>query len=238
MYFSLDKDNEIVKAPDLIDQDGFFETMYFNGTRFPLKSYHLERVAKSLFRKNTLPVDIISPIEKRLQSLNNTLRVRVDYYVINKEVKVELRFCKYAPKADRFSVDFLQIESLNNEYNLKKQHRSTYHKAFEWAKENHLNEVILTDKNDELLEGSFTNIFLLKDDRIYTPPLSIGIVGGCFRRLLTGQPFVKVKTLTKKDYINADEIFLTNALRGITPVKTSEDSVVMQLLDKFSLDKI
>lgn len=238
MYFSLDKDNEVIQADELKNHDGFFETLYFNGDRFPLKPYHLERVAKSLFRKNTLPVDIISPIESRLKQLNNTLRVRIDYYVVNKEVQVELRFCKYEVKSERFLVDFFEIESLENQYNLKKQERSTYHKAFEWAKDKNLNEVILTDKEGQLLEGSFTNIFLLKNDMVYTPPLSNNIVGGCFRRLMTGQKFVKVKPLSISDFKEADEIFLTNALRGIIPVKTSQESLVMQLLDKFSLDKL
>lgn len=237
-YYTFDQENEIIKAEEITDNSGFFETLYFNGNKFPLKLYHLERVAKGLFRQNFIPQDFLSPIEEKLRGLGHTLRVRVDYHIEKKELKTELRFCKYAPDIEKFKVDFFECGNLDNEYNLKKQNRGIYQKAFEWAKNKDLDEAILIDSNGFLLEGSFTNIFILKDDKIYTPPLSNGIVSGCFRRLLNGQPFVTIKSLTKQDYENADEVFLTNALRGIIPVKTMEDSLILKLREKFHLDKL
>lgn len=237
-YYTFDKENEIIKAEEIIDNNGFFETLYFNGDKFPLKLYHLERIAKGLFRNNYMPEDFLSPIEKKLRDLGHTLRVRIDYYIKNRKLITELRFCKYPPDIEKFKIDFFDCGKLDNEYNLKKQDRGIYKKAFEWAQSKDLHEAILIDENGFILEGSFTNVFILKDDKIYTPPLSNGIVSGCFRRLLNGQAFCSIKSLTREDYNSADEIFLTNALRGIIPVKTMEDSLILKLREKFSLDKL
>ena len=58
----------------------------------------------------------------------------------------------------------------------------------------------------------------MKDDLIYTPPLSDAPVAGILReRLLTRLPDTKMieKTITIQDAYSADEIFLTNSVRGI-----------------------
>lgn len=237
-YYTFDQENEIIKAKPIEDKGGFFETLYFNGTKFPLRPYHLERIAKGLFRQNFVPEDILSPVESKLKELGHTLRVRVDYFIENRKLKTELRFCKYSPEIQTFKVDFFNTDKLDNPYNLKYQNRGIYQEAFEWAQSKELDEAILLNSEGNILEGSFTNVFILKDDKIYTPPISTGIVSGCFRRLLNGQPFVTIKALNKEDWDNADEIFLTNALRGIIPVKTMTDSLVLKLKNKFDLNSL
>jgi branched-subunit amino acid aminotransferase/4-amino-4-deoxychorismate lyase len=81
-------------------------------------------------------------------------------------------------------------------------------------------EVLLIDESDRLLEGTVSNIFLVIDGKIYTPPREVGILPGIQRGQLLKDTLldVEVKTLYLSDLANAEEAFLTNSLVGIRPV--------------------
>lgn len=72
------------------------------------------------------------------------------------------------------------------------------------------------------------NIFVVKSQKIQTPPLSSGIVDGIMRRqvLLLAEELrlsISEKKLKPRDLNQADEIFLTNSIRGIVSVRQWED---------------
>jgi branched-chain amino acid aminotransferase len=73
-----------------------------------------------------------------------------------------------------------------------------------------------------------SNVFWMKDEIIFTPSLSEGCVDGVFRRWLLEKLRdtryeLKEHACEISDLQNADEIFLTNAIRGIRPVKKFDD---------------
>ena len=79
-------------------------------------------------------------------------------------------------------------------------------------------DALVLNDNDTIADASIYNVFIVKDGVVFTPPLSDGPVAGVLRELLlTRLPDTKIieQTITIKDLYNADEIFLTNALRGI-----------------------
>ncbi|HXO77845.1 MAG TPA: aminotransferase class IV, partial [Puia sp.] len=66
-----------------------------------------------------------------------------------------------------------------------------------------------------------------RQGQFYTPPLSEGVVAGVMRRhLLEALPqagyIVQEQPVTPEDLLTADEIFLTNALKGISPVRSMQ----------------
>ncbi|MEK6537555.1 MAG: aminotransferase class IV, partial [Nitrospirota bacterium] len=84
-------------------------------------------------------------------------------------------------------------------------------------------EALLLNHKGELVEGSRTNLFLVKDGCLFTPSIKSGCLPGVMRqKVLEGARCLKLrcsaKTLTAQDLFAADEAFLTNALLGIMPL--------------------
>jgi len=81
-------------------------------------------------------------------------------------------------------------------------------------------EVILIDKSTgNVLEGSYTNVFVRTDDGFFTPPGDGKIVAGICRKYFIR--YLKLKgIIVREEYFDTEklkngEIFLTNALRGV-----------------------
>ena len=75
-----------------------------------------------------------------------------------------------------------------------------------------------------VLEGAVTNIFLVRGRTVYTPSLSQNILHGVTRGAvidLCGENDIKVreKKIHYRDLIDATEVFLTNSIMEILPVK-------------------
>lgn len=86
--------------------------------------------------------------------------------------------------------------------------------------ENDFEEVILIDKSTgNVLEGSYTNIFVKTGDCFFTPPDDGKIVAGICRKHFIR--YLKLNGCTvREEYFDAGllkkgDIFLTNALRGV-----------------------
>ena len=101
----------------------------------------------------------------------------------------------------------------------KTSNRVLYNDTYQVAKEEGLFDVIFCNERGEVTEGCITNIIIATGNRYYTPPLTCGLLGGIMRKQLldVNQTDVKVieKVLGKDDVINADAIFLCNAIRGV-----------------------
>jgi para-aminobenzoate synthetase/4-amino-4-deoxychorismate lyase len=80
-------------------------------------------------------------------------------------------------------------------------------------------DALFFNEKDELVEGARSSVFIVRDGAWYTPPLSAGALPGVMRRaILTGADHsVKEATLTRDDLVNADAVYLANALRGLVP---------------------
>jgi len=81
-------------------------------------------------------------------------------------------------------------------------------------------EVIFTDPERRLTEGSFTNIFVERDDVLLTPPLARGLLGGVLRATLLESGVARETELTAADLI--DGFLIGNSLRGLLPAKLVE----------------
>jgi len=104
--------------------------------------------------------------------------------------------------------------------NLKSNNYLLYVLAALHAKSRGLDECLVLNSWDRLADSTIANLFLIRGGRVLTPPLSEGGVAGVMRRhLLERMPAagfsVEEKPMTAADLRNAEEVFLTNALRGI-----------------------
>jgi len=79
------------------------------------------------------------------------------------------------------------------------------------------------------------NIFIVKDAKIYTPPASAGVLSGVARQILMQRYDISEVIITEKDLLDADEIFLTNSIRGMQFLKTLQGRVYSE--NALGLDK-
>lgn len=103
----------------------------------------------------------------------------------------------------------------------------TYHKTFQYgdclmekrkAKRQGLDEVIFLNTKGQICEGAVSNIFFVKDKRIYAPEIACGLLPGIIRDYVYKTENVTDCILYTKDLNKFDECFLTNSLMGIMPV--------------------
>lgn len=80
-------------------------------------------------------------------------------------------------------------------------------------------EVLFFNEREELCEGSFTNVFLVKNGKMVTPALRSGLLPGVLRKTLLANGDAVAKTLTLKDLELADEVFVGNSVRGLIPAR-------------------
>jgi len=85
--------------------------------------------------------------------------------------------------------------------------------------------------DNRLAEGCISNVFLVKDSALYTPPIGTPVLAGVARKTVCEIALkISIKVVEKDLYIDdvlsADEIFLTNVIMQIMPVNSVEKHTV------------
>jgi branched-chain amino acid aminotransferase len=89
-------------------------------------------------------------------------------------------------------------------------------------------EAILLTAEGYVADGSGENVFIVRDGRIETPPLSMSILPGITRETVIdiagdlGYP-VTEQTLIRSDLYLADEVFMCGTAAEVTPVRSVDD---------------
>lgn len=83
-------------------------------------------------------------------------------------------------------------------------------------------EAILLNTASNIADGSISNIYIVKNGKILTPPVVDGALPGVVRSILLAElnhlfPIIE-KTILPAELLGADEVFLTNALMGVKSV--------------------
>jgi len=92
-----------------------------------------------------------------------------------------------------------------------------------YAAENNLDDALILNINNEIIEATSSNLFWIKNQTINTPPLISGPLPGVMRKqvlFICNSLNYNISEICPKesDLLEADEIFLTNAISGIIPV--------------------
>ena len=82
-------------------------------------------------------------------------------------------------------------------------------------------EVLFLNEREEVTEGSFTNIFVLRGGRLITPPVSCGLLPGILRQhlFLEYPDLVREEILSPRDVEQAEAVFVGNSVRGLVQVQ-------------------
>ena len=97
--------------------------------------------------------------------------------------------------------------------------------ALQRAHERGASEAVLANTRGELCEGTGTNVFVVIDGQVLTPPLSSGCLAGITRELVLEWFDATEQALPIDVLTTADEVFLTSSTRNVHPVVRADDRV-------------
>ena len=222
--------------------DALFETMKVVNGKIVLAPYHYERLFSGLRLLQFKGISTISGKNLsesilelcKLNRCNDLGRVRLTVFRGNGNLNDNKENLQYLiecwqldESSNRLNKDGLVIDifpdarkSCDKFSNFKSADYLPFIMATIYAKKNKLDDCFLLNTYERVCEATIANIFWVKNNRVFTPPLSEGCVAGVMRRYLVE----KIKNVLEKpcsinDLENADEIFITNAIKGINWVK-------------------
>lgn len=120
---------------------------------------------------------------------------------------------------------------------IKTLNAARYVMAARTAASNGWDEGVLLNAYERVSETTRSNLFWIKDGSVYTPPEIDGCLTGIARRLLLSLTLpdgnkVQEKSASPEDLLQADELFLSNAIRGIQWVKSYQQKTYNTLITK------
>ncbi len=225
--------------------DGLFETMFYRKGKAILLEKHVHRLLKgmALLKIQTDERLTLTHIAASIDTLcqkNQLSTARIRLQVVRQGEGY------YHPKANTFSyileaetlqqIDYpLNQPALNVDIypqpiktctalsNIKSCSAVGYVLASLHASELGVDDCLVLNSENRICESTHSNIFLIHEGRISTPPLSEGCVAGIMREQLIqimNEESVDSteRSINLEDLLSAEEVFLTNALRGITSV--------------------
>ena len=103
--------------------------------------------------------------------------------------------------------------------------------ALKLAHEKKAAEALWFTVDNRLAEGCISNVFLVKDSVLYTPPIRTPVLAGVARKTVCQLALENSITLAEKDLsiddlLSAEEVFLTNVIMKVLPVIRIEKHVV------------
>lgn len=207
---------------------GIFETIHLYKNKAIFLKEHLDRLNFSLEQLNIKvekisEEEILKYLEENSSSLENqVLKIMVsekniifskrDYTYTNSHYERAFK-CNFASIKRNESSIFTFHKTLNYAENIYEK-RKSMRLGFD--------EPIFLNSKGCITEGATTNIFFVKNNKIFTPKVECGLLNGIIRQWLIKDFVVEEKDIYIDEFENFDEVFLTNSLLGIMPVKNIE----------------
>lgn len=234
-----DKANVSIDDPALLFGYGIFETILIKNSWPIFWEEHLERLEKSCnelglymkYNRETLLDGALSLI-KINEIVDGILRLTLTGYPnVIMTVKAGVPY-----DANLYNTGVSVTISDKNCYS---NYWLSHHKTASYmekllirkeAKKFGFLEAILINEKGNLAEGCASNIFCVFNQVIYTPPIGSGILPGIIRNVIIKAareykvPIIE-QDISIKQLFNSEEVFLTNSLMGIMPVKNIDDNV-------------
>jgi branched-chain amino acid aminotransferase len=120
-----------------------------------------------------------------------------------------------------------------------------------YANENGLDNCLVLNEEKNVVEALNGNLFMLKDGVLTTPPITDGCLNGIMRKqIITLAKTIETieileKSISPFDLQKADELFITNVIKGIQPITkyrkkeygvTISNTLILRLNTKIGLD--
>ena len=223
--------------------DGLFETLAVIDGRCPLWDRHMQRLQNGCQRLQ-LPIPDLAMLQAEAKSLienktravlkliisrgeggrgyrypqpTQTTRIIMqhpwpDYPAQNWQEGVQVRFCNTTLARQP------QLAGLKHLNRLEQVLARN-----EWQ-DTEIAEGLMQDENGNVIEGMISNVFMVQNDILFTPDLSHCGVAGIMRDIIleladTEGITISITNISWQQLLKADEIFLSNSLIGLWPIK-------------------
>ncbi len=219
------KANFLVKK---LEHFQLIETMLWRPNKvYMLLNEHLKRLENSaryfgfVYKRQ----DILTALRRLSMRLRqNTYRVRLLLYKDGR-IKLEASLLEsQRPREAKVCLSTKRTQIHNPFLYHKTTNRKIYDQEYKRCRRLGFYDVIFTNEKGEITEGAISNIFIRKNGTLFTPPKACGLLDGVYRRYLINSKRYKVKEriLFKKDLLCADEIYLSNSVRGLVRVRLEQ----------------
>jgi branched-chain amino acid aminotransferase len=223
------------------------ETLIYYNNHLPFIEGHMARLTKGLLKFNfEIPIFLTqSFLEQEISKLilknscGSYARVRITFFKNYSDLfEINSNKLNYAiqaweiektlPLLNQNGISlgiYTQAKKNYDDFSeFKTSSHITYSMGAQWAKQNKYNDALIFNSFNNVVDSCIANVFIIKNKKIYTPKITDGCIKGVMRDWIIANENVTEKEITKQDLIEADEIFLTNAVRGIRWVKQIENT--------------
>lgn len=223
--------------------DGFFESIAMFNRTMPLLEFHWSRIeftaeVLSATLPKRLDVEKFQNMVLDLASVNDATenaKVRLQFFRkgegLYNPIEDELGYVITMDKleGDRFEAgkgltagyreDCYKPVSMTSD--LKTTNCLDYVLAAQFAQAEGWDEIILLNHYTHICESLYNNIIVVKGGKMFTPDLDSGCINGVMRTFLMAllEDELTERPIELEELMNADEILLTNAVRGVQWVK-------------------
>jgi branched-chain amino acid aminotransferase len=223
--------------------DGAFETLKVVNTQPVALTRHIKRLVHSLntigieFDKEDLLKKAINEVISANNSLGEVMRMRITYTSgvgpLGSDRTKDNFTLVVAVSPESIWPDtalVITVSDPRNDKSILAGSKTTSYAQnaalLSVAKKQGAHEAIMPNTKGELCEGTGSNIFVVKDGQVMTPPLSGGCLGGITRALVIKWFDVKEVDLPMSVLKDVDEAFLTSSTRDIQPISNIDDRVL------------
>lgn len=206
------------------------ETMRGESGSIELLEHHLDRMESSA-RSLGIPFSRAEAKTKAAEACRNLpvarVRLCLNHY---REVEVTATLLEEENKdagSLHVGIAAQTLQSDTPSLRYKSSQRSLYDLASQKAADLGLADILFFNEKDELVEGAISSVFVEIGGKLVTPPISTGALPGIMRRsiLSTDVPSAEERSIFRSDLLNADKIFLSNAVRGLREVEIKMDGL-------------
>jgi para-aminobenzoate synthetase/4-amino-4-deoxychorismate lyase len=197
------------------------ETMCFDGY-LRLLNYHLARLSRSsaYFGFCLDPDRVRRLLLRRTSCLDSgkVYKVRLTLHR-NGHVDISTELVAEVHGNRRVMLSTSSVRSDDRFLYHKTTNRSLYDSEFARASESGYAEILYTNEQGFVVEGSRTNVFVRRGKKLATPPPGDGLLPGVYRQFL-----LDTRSDVVEDHISVDElrssdaVYLSNAIMGLVPV--------------------
>ena len=203
-----------------------FETMRASGGTIPLLQAHLDRLRDSAgyfdFPFDEAAIRHELAVQLARSEGEHRFRLTLDQRGI---LSCENSALDTVPWHGRVLLWSITVDAADHFLQHKTSNRSFYEDALRKARQRGFDEVIFCNQSGCITEGAVSNIFVLSSGTLSTPHTSCGLLPGVRRaQVLRTRACVEAMALGRQELLQADAIWLTNALRG--------DRLVTALMDE------
>ncbi len=216
-----------LKAAFLLNTEPDFqllETILWEG-KFTFLKEHLNRMKNSAeyFSYDYQEYRILDSLSLAERSLNRGKKYRVRL-LLSKNSDPFIEVHEVLDSSSSNQIKFAPVRTNSEDRFLfhKTTNREQYNNFSTQAKNENLADYIFLNERNEITEGSITNIFIEKSGKLFTPPLSCGLLSGVYRQeVLKTNPLASETILKISDLISSDAIYICNSVRGWQKVTLS-----------------